>query len=192
MTRIATSRKMGQLRARHFSTVEICLPFSECVFKSDIIQGLVGIPRWGLWLPRQHWRQTQPMKWMCQITQCHPLGESCRCVCVCGCQCVQYVCRYWGFYFYRSEHVVTYISSHPLPHLSLPSHSSLLSSSSFMQFLFLFFFHKMQSEQLYLCLTQTWLARFLFLLLWKCHNLDYSLISNHLRSYCLELCLSAD
>lgn len=92
MTRIATSRKMGQLRARHFSTVEICLPFSECVFKSDIIQGLVGIPRWGLWLPRQHWRQTQPMKWMCQITQCHPLGESCRCVCVCGCQCVQYVC----------------------------------------------------------------------------------------------------
>lgn len=142
MTRIATSRKMGQLRARHFSTVEICLPFSECVFKSDIIQGLVGIPRWGLWLPRQHWRQTQPMKWMCQITQCHPLGESCRCVCVCGCQCVQYVCRYWGFYFYRSEHVVTYISSHPLPHLSLPSHSSLLSSSSFMQFLFLFFFIK--------------------------------------------------
>lgn len=49
-------------------------------FESDIIQGMARIPRWGLWLPRQQRRQTQPRKWMCQITQSHPLGESCRCV----------------------------------------------------------------------------------------------------------------
>lgn len=122
---------------RDTSTVEICLQFSEC-FQCDIIQGLAGIPRWGLWLPRQHWRQTQPRKWMCQITQCHPLGESCRCVygrrrmCVHGAMCAVCVCRYWEFDFYHSERVVTYISSHPLSHfhLSLPvSHPSFLFSS---------------------------------------------------------------
>ena len=76
---------MGQLWARHFSTVEICLHFSERVSTVTSFKDRLEYPDEGLWLPQQHWRQTQPRKWMCQITQCHPLGESCRCLCVCVC-----------------------------------------------------------------------------------------------------------
>lgn len=133
MKLVQTSVEKNQHQSKNRTVVSKTLLHSRDLFavqwvcfQSDIIRGLAGIPRWGLWLPRQHWKQTQPRKWMCQITQCHPLGKSCRCVRVCASACV---CRCCEFYFHRGECVVTCISSHPLPraHLSHPaSHLSLL------------------------------------------------------------------
>lgn len=80
-------------------------------------------PDGGLWLPRQHWRQTRCSKRMCQITQCHPPGESCRCV---------------GFLFLcaTAENCVSTAES-VFNHTSSPS--SLSFSVSFTFILFSFF-----------------------------------------------------
>lgn len=161
------------LRSRDlFAVQRVC-------FETDIIQGLAGIPQWGLRLPRQHWRQIQSRKWMCQITQCHPLGEICRCVCMCVGVCVRtcaqiltilflpwWTCCY--LYFFSPSSSPSSLSP-CVSFVFAPLFPLLLCSF----FCFCFFYppsHKMQSEQLYLCLTQTWLA-FLLLLLCVCHNL---------------------
>ena len=181
---------MGQLWARHFFHSRDLFAVQRVCFQSDIIQGLAGIPRWGLWLPRQHGRQTQPRKWMCQITQCHPLGESCRCECVWVCVCAE-----------NEEFISTAVN------VLLPIFPLTLSLTLISLFLCLirlrslllplscsfFFSHKMKSEQLYPTLAPTRLAHFLFLPFHKCHNVDCSPISNHLRSNFLKLqCFSAD
>ena len=185
---------MGQLWARHFSTVEICLHFSERVSTVTSFKDRLEYPDEGLWLPQQHWRQTQPRKWMCQITQCHPLGESCRCLCVCVCACVL-ACVRAGIENFISPALSMLLPIFRLTLISLFLHLTHLMQGFFCLFVFFFILPhtKMQSEQLYLRCTETWLAHFLFLLLCKCHNLDCSLISYHLRSNYLDLlCFSAD
>lgn len=112
------AEKWDSYEAEAAPPAEICLHFSECVSEVTLFQDWLNNPM-GVCdcLDSQRRRQTQPRKWMCQITQRHPLGGSCRCVrlCVCvlgrggvgGCKCV--------FYFYSGKCFSACVSSHPTP-----------------------------------------------------------------------------
>lgn len=154
MTRI-TSRKMGQWWRRNFHSWDYFFLFFAVhwvCFQTDIIQGLVGILRWGLWLLWQHSTQTRARKWMWQITQCHPLGETVKLR-------VRYVWADIEFYFYCRERVVSFFLSH-LSLLSSPLVPFVILPHSIS--------HKRDLPIFFL----------LFFFFWS-HHLDCSLISSH-------------
>lgn len=142
-----------------------CLHFSERVSKETSFTDWLNNPMGVCDCLNSAEIKTQPRKWMCRIIRCHPLGWSCRCMCEWVFACVQ-ILR--GFFL-------------PLPtccYLTFP----------------VYFSFSLSPEQHCLCVThRNNLAIFSFFLLCRCHNLDYSLISNYLRPNFLELvCFSAN